>query len=275
MIPTNDAWIMYGYDEWDINQHYAGWTAFREGTWSFPLGQADAVAYPSEGVNIAFTDSIPLAAVFFKILSPILPRVFQYEGLCNLFAYVMFGGGAALLVSLFLDNYLKIVTSTAMFTLSPIMMERAFRHTSLASHYLIIFAMYFYFLGRREKRYHTAAYALLMVTASGITPYFMPMIAVFIFLLALDLGKTQGPLRSIGFTVITCGSGIVTAILLGSILNGYSVSREGYGEYSLNLNSIFNPSSLGGYTWSVLLPKRPQLFWQFDGFNYLGAGVLT
>ena len=56
--PTYDAWILNGYDEWDIQQHYAGWVLFRNSHWAFPLGLADTIAAP-DGTVISFTDSIP------------------------------------------------------------------------------------------------------------------------------------------------------------------------------------------------------------------------
>ena len=38
---TNDRWIINGYVEADIRQHYAGWLAFRNAEWSWPLGYTD------------------------------------------------------------------------------------------------------------------------------------------------------------------------------------------------------------------------------------------
>ena len=35
--PTADAWLLAGYDEGDITQHYAGWLAFRNSPWAMPL----------------------------------------------------------------------------------------------------------------------------------------------------------------------------------------------------------------------------------------------
>ena len=40
----NDSWIMAGYDEADIIQHYSGWLAFRNSEWTFPLGMARNMA---------------------------------------------------------------------------------------------------------------------------------------------------------------------------------------------------------------------------------------
>ena len=43
----------------------------------------------------------------------------------------------------------------------------------------------------------------------------------------------------------------------------------------MNLNALINPTSRGGYTWSRLFAAMPQQPGQYDGFNYLGLGVLA
>ena len=43
----------------------------------------------------------------------------------------------------------------------------------------------------------------------------------------------------------------------------------------MNLNALINPTSRGGYTWSRLYQVMPQQPGQYDGFNYLGLGVLA
>lgn len=43
----------------------------------------------------------------------------------------------------------------------------------------------------------------------------------------------------------------------------------------MNLNALINPASRGGYTWSRLYQVMPQQPGQYDGFNYLGLGVLA
>ena len=71
---TNTQWLHNGSD---INQLQSGWHFFKNDSWRFPLG-----INPNYGGNfsnsIVFSDSIPLLALFFKLLSPILPENFQY-----------------------------------------------------------------------------------------------------------------------------------------------------------------------------------------------------
>ena len=275
--PGNDRWIWYGYDETDLHQHYAGWLGFRNSSWQFPLAQADALAYPcTEGVNITFTDALPWVSIFFRLFARWMPATFQWFGIYELTAYMLQGAAAALLLALFTDSLPAVGAGTLFFVFSPVMVERAFRHVALSSHYIVVFALYFYLLGRRQKRCYCGVYWFLAALSVGITPYFLPMVAIFALLLSLErLVESRKPLAPALLFLGTCAAGYASGVVLGSLNNGYNSSREDYGFYSMNLNAWFNPSSCGGYTWSRILPKRAQLYGQYDGFNYLGFGALA
>ena len=123
-----------------------------------------------------------------------------------------------------------------------------------------------------EGGYIYGCYLLLEILAIGIHPYFLPMVAVFAFLSVIgDVREKRY------FTIVyLIGIQIVTYIfgmIIGVLGNGISPSRDGYGFYSTNMNSIINPTSCGQYTWSVLLKTHPQILGNYDGFNYLG-GIL-
>ena len=128
--------ILNGYDEWDIQQHYAGWVLFRNSHWAFPLGLADTIAAP-DGTVISFTDSIPWVSIFFKALRGVLPSTFQWFGWYTLFCFAMQGAAGALLCA---RGQAKtgagaLVFSTLgglLFVMLPTLWERAFRHTALA-----------------------------------------------------------------------------------------------------------------------------------------------
>lgn len=80
----------------DLSQHYLGWVAFRNSPWHFPFGLFDGLY--SDSLSITYTDSIPLFAIPFKLLSPLLPEQFQYFGLYGILSYALTGGFAALLL---------------------------------------------------------------------------------------------------------------------------------------------------------------------------------
>ena len=91
--------------EKDVIQHYTGWLYFRASGRAFPLGIARNMGWP-DGVYVGLSDSIPLFAILFKVLSPLLPATFQYFGLWAFLCSVMQGACAALLLSLFSGHWL-------------------------------------------------------------------------------------------------------------------------------------------------------------------------
>ena len=85
--PTYDRWLTVNRFL-DLTQGYVGWEFFRKTPWDFPLGMFDGLSYPIK-TSIINTDSIPLLAIFFKLLSPILPDTFQYYGMWGILCYML------------------------------------------------------------------------------------------------------------------------------------------------------------------------------------------
>jgi len=282
--PTYDAWILNGYDEWDIQQHYAGWVLFRNSHWAFPLGLADTIAAP-DGTVISFTDSIPWVSIFFKALRGVLPSTFQWFGWYTLFCFAMQGAAGALLCA---RGQAKtgagaLAFSTLgglLFVMLPTLWERAFRHTALASQWLFLLALYAFLEYRQNLHSGTAkfpwAMPVLAFLAVGIHPYFLPLVMMCALLAAVELGRQK---KAWGRAALQFAASLAAAavggVLCGAIGSGTGASRSGYGDYSMNLNALINPTSRGGYTWSRLYQVMPQQPGQYDGFNYLGLGVLA
>ena len=73
--PVNVNWLRHSNDLeglWDLSQHYLGWVAYRKTPWTFPIGMTEGIT--AEPISVVYTDSIPLFALFFKALSPLLPH---------------------------------------------------------------------------------------------------------------------------------------------------------------------------------------------------------
>ena len=145
---ANDGWILNGYDETDIQQHYAGWLLFRNSHWTFPLGMCDTLAAP-DGTLISYTDSLPWVSIILKLFRGILPSTFQWFGWYILFCFAMQGAAGALLCtrnrSVNGAVYgIQAALCGLLFCCLPILWERAFRHVALTSQYLILFSLYFY-----------------------------------------------------------------------------------------------------------------------------------
>lgn len=272
--PRNDSWIMAGYDETDIIQHYAGWLAYRNSDWKFPIGLADKMAV-GDGTMISYTDSIPWVAIFFKLFRNILPRTFQYFGLYTLFCYMLQGIASFKIIYYKTKDRWYSLLGVVLFCFSPILMERAFRHTALGSHWLILFSILLYLKHWEQKSKMTYVYFLLLeILAIGIHPYFLPMIACFSLLCALkDVHRHE--MWSVIWFILQLAITYLTGCVIGVLGSGVEASREGFGHYSMNMNAVMNPTSCGGYTWSAFLKVNPQILGNYDGFNYLGVGILV
>ncbi len=270
----NDAWIMAGYDESDIIQHYSGWLAFRNSEWAFPLGMAGDMAC-EEGTCISYTDSIPWIAIACKLFRAYLPDTFQYFGIYALLCYCLQCYAGYELIWHRTGSLSFSLIGAVLFGMAPILMERSLRHTSLGSQWLILFAMLIWVKHRKERKRKVKPYVqylLLLVLAIGIHPYFLPCVGVFLLLTVADdlkNGSWVGIPSMLFDLAVTLGAGYI----IGVVGSGARASRGGYGVYSMNLNAPFNPKSLGGYTWSAVLKEHPQILGNYDGFNYLGAGI--
>lgn len=272
----NDAWIYQGFVEKDVTQHYAGWTNFRSSDWSFPLGKAENLMY-SAGTIISFTDSIPLLSIGLKLISPILPETFQFFGWYTLLCFVLQGIAAMYLLSLFTDQKILLGLGAVLFAFSPIMIERAFRHTALASHWLILFSLYLYFKAQRQRfEKFPTAFVALNALAIGIHPYFLPMTMGITFAAALQGGIEKRRVgKPLGALALNVAAALLTGIVIGAIGSGIRADSWGFGYFAMNVNAPINPVSLDVPSWSIFLKRLPLVLGHYDGFNYLGVGVLS
>ena len=273
---TNDAFLRGGYIEQDVQQHYAGWLFYRQSPLSLPLCETDHLNWP-DGTSVAFTDSIPLFAAFFRLLSPLLPETFQYFGLYTALCFALQGGFAALLAGLFARSDFAALLGAVPFVFSPILLERAFRHTSLAAHFLILAALYYYVLGMRQNRFAFKGLFALNALAIALHPYFVPMTYAVTFALVAGYAcHNRRFLRPAAFL----GADLAATACVGWLFGVFSAAGSGaggagneYGYFSMNLNALWNPTSRG-VLWSLFLPVQNQTGGNYDGFNYLGLGVL-
>ena len=118
--PENLSWI---FGRFDPPQHYLGWVFYRYSPWSFPIG-----LNPNFGMDISssivYTDSIPIMAIFFKLLSPILPQVFQYFGIWLLLCFLLQAWFAWKIISLISSHFWVIFFGTGLLFFSPPMFWR-------------------------------------------------------------------------------------------------------------------------------------------------------
>ena len=272
---ANDAFCRGGYIEKDIQQHYAGWLFYRNSALGWPLGVTQAINAP-QGVSVAYTDSIPLLAVLCRPLAAALGGTFQYFGCFTLVCFALQGGFAALLCGLFAEGLAAPLAGSLVFAASPILLERAFRHTSLGAQWLVLAALYCYFVCRRQSRFSSRGLFVINVLAVGIHPYFLPMTYAVTLALLLEYAVKQRqwlrPALFLGGNMLcTAALGWALGLLYGTATSG---GQALYGYFAMNLNALWNPAGVNGVLYSRFLPAQNQVGGNYDAFAYLGLGVL-
>jgi hypothetical protein len=182
--PSYDDWLLM--DGGDITNPYLAWIKYRNTPINFPVGLADGLLYPSK-CCITFTDSIPLFAIIFKILSllNLLPSVFQYWGIWGLFCFGMQGAVGFLIMYKATDNKVYSFIASLFFIFSPLVIFRMYFHTSLAGQWIILIAFYEYFFHSQHSNLEkTRSWSLICIVASLIHIYFIPMV---IFIMAAEV----------------------------------------------------------------------------------------
>jgi hypothetical protein len=265
---TYTGWLMTGGD---LSQHYLGWRLFRNSSWYFPLGLMGNIVYPFK-ISIIYTDSIPLFAIIFKLLSPVLPENFQYFGLFGIVCYTLQGGISALVVRKIGGNTGQSIIASLFFTLSTVMMWRIYGHTSLSAHFIILLCILTYLQNNNfNLKKQIFMWSGLLALSVSVHMYFVPMVMVFMFFRLLQEYALSKKIKNqcivFGVSVLVLTG---TMFCLGAFYFINDPSTGGLGYYSANLNTYINP-----YGFSRFIKDMPLATGgQGEGNAYLGLGML-
>ncbi len=288
--PTNLGWLMGG----DPGMDLLGWMFFRDTPfWQQPIG-ANWPFGMELGSALIYTDSLLLLAFPFKLFSGLLPPNFQYFGfwilicfiLQAIFAWKLLGkpsSGTGILPVLqtdepeaFRPTELGVkALATLFFLLAPSFLWRMQWHMMLAAHWLILAALCLYF----SDRFRYFPWLVLLAVASLVTPIIFTMV-----LLIFGAGLLKAWLRKEQPLPWLIGSSLATGLILAIVMweGGYftvsDVGAGGFGDYRMSLAGFIDP--LPGVpgekaAWSTLLPSLPKDSGNYEGFCFLGTGVLV
>jgi hypothetical protein len=254
----------------DPIQHVTGLRYFLASPWSFPLLLVPQLDFP-RGTVIAFTDSLPLAALtakLFLVPATSAPTVFAvWLTLCFFLQPVTF---VWLLRSLKVSRPL-ILWIGGLFSLVSAPLLARLGHAALCGQFVIIGTMALHFTltnGTRRPVPSIYWHVCAIILALLIHPYLMAMNAAIFGMTLLQLlwedrlKWSQAATASVA--AVACV--LVAAFVLGLIGHGPVVPKP-YGDYAFNLASPFVSRS------SALLPFEMAEFGN-ESLLYLGCGGL-
>ncbi len=250
----------------DITQYIAGFNAFFSAPWQWPLLAFKEINHPT-GTLVTFVDAIPIYALVLKGFLPQSLTPFNPFGWWVAGCFVMQGVAAWCFVrTAEVKSWTFLITLTGVLLCFPALMARM-GHISLMSHWILLLALVLYVHGHRKSVLPIARWSFLLVVSFYINIYLFVMavgLYVAAWLSTYEKLRIQNIIRaSAPFTVL-----FVTLWVTVLPLTPSKVTPEwGFGYYSMNLLAPF----LGGSLIKIPYQTAPG---QYEGFNYLGVGVL-
>ena len=254
--PTSVDWILNNPSP-DPAQHYLGWELFRRSPVHLPyIGANYNAVYPFR-TSVLFTDSLPLAALLFKLLGGILPTRFQYFGWWGLFCYMMQGGlaqaviariagvqptfgrgdksKAAIAIIMSPGQTAKLwgsVLGAGVLVLFPALTMRTFAHEALAGTWLVLLALYLWL--RSDELMSTTLRACLFwglmgLLCAGIHLYYLPMVGLVLVGYAVRRAlQKRGPAAVLLPIAAFCAAALAELFLLGAFAVNFAGYSNGY-----------------------------------------------
>lgn len=264
--PTYIDWLLNG----DSMQHYLGWAFFRQTAWNMPIGLNPNFGLDI-GSSIVYSDSIPILAIFFKIIQKFISSPFQYFGIWVFICITLQFWFAQKIISIFTSDKLVAFLAAGIFLYSPLMMWRIGHHSALVAHFLILVSIFLTLnkdtVGIQWK------WALLLSITILVHFYLFSMVGALWIASILDRSTSFKRLQIIKLILEFCL--IICLLALISWQVGYwavstqSASASGYGDFQLNLLSPISPMGWSQFTFMPVI-KYPI----FDSFNYMGLGAI-
>ena len=257
MVVGGGWWLAPGQD---VAQSLIGHLAFQLDAWRFPLFRI-ATLMPPDGVNTLMLDGNPAVSLLAKLL-PGGPHNLLGGWL---FACFLLQPVAAVYALRGLGER-GLAPALAVAALAALMPSLWYRpaHPNLCGHFIILLALGATLrLLRGEPGWRTAAAALVL--GAFVHPYLLVMAAA--LLCAVPLGRRDWRSVSILAGIL---AGVAALMALGGFF-GAGAGDRGFGRFSMNALSPVWPQLSGLFGGPILDATGGQ----YEGFNYLGAGVLV
>ena len=265
---NNVDWL---YSTGDVSNAQNGWIFFKNDKWYFPLGKSPNYGLEI-GTSIIFSDSIPLFAFFFKIFKNFLADNFQYFSLWIFICFFLQIYIAYLIILKLTKNTFFSILSSFIFLIVPILIYRISFHMTLGGQWIILLAIYLNLIENKKKEIFY--WIVLLVLSTLIHLYFTVMLFVMFFAFLFQKFLEEKNFINIFLNLIFS----IFIVLIFMYIFGYfetpvvSTVSRGYGEFKLDLLSIFDPKATGapGPHWSTFLKDISGT--TSEGFNYFGLG---
>jgi hypothetical protein len=275
-LPWNVEWLQQGGDG---SAFHVSWEFYRKA----PMLQWPITATPTyiEGANTVLVSANGIVGITAKLVGLVFKGQFQFYGLWVAATFGLQALFSFRLLGLFIDKINMRLAACTLFVFAPTFVFRIgeMSHFEIASHWLILGALYLYFSNTRFVR----NWSLLLLLSILISVYITAML-VLIFFAALAkerfVNKTVPTLRRLSLAAVVPLLWLFVGFAFMGYLN-YGGSATGTGFFRLNALAYLNPafSDLGSYSRvfeaAVPIEARGRFIEEQEMFQYLGVGALV
>ena len=266
--PLNSEWLYLG----DLSQYQLGWKFFRDDTWRFPIGSNPNLGIYFDG-SIVFSDSIPIFAIFFKLIKNFLPENFQYFSIWILVCIYLQLFFSFKIIFKFTNNLGYSLIGSLFFIFSTIFLNRSGIHLSLMGQWILLSGIYIETINNKSK----PLYQTLNILLSVVIHFYFTIILIlfYTFIKIYNFFKKEIKLTNVikEFFLL-----IISTVILMYIVGYFTIQLDdglggGYGYYNFNLNSFFNPlgsNYVESFNWSQFFQQQKYQNGEYEGFSYLG-----
>lgn len=265
---TKTNWFL-GYDN---VSDFLALKFFLNDKWHFPFGLNPN--YGGLTNSIVFSGAVPLFSLISKIFKNFLPYNFHFFSLWILVCFTLqIFFSYKIIFNLTKDNIYSLISSF-FFIFTPILIYRFGLHLSLGAHWLILAAI---FLEISNNKKNVLLYKIILITISSLIHFYFTIMlllmnVIFSFYKYLEFKNLKIFLKENIFILISL---IFIMYLVGYFVIPLSDSLGyGYGFYKANLLTFLDPSENSSNTWSIFLPDIGNVKGEFEGFGYLGLGII-
>jgi len=267
--PSNINWLfLHG----DMTDGLFAWQYFRyTPIFQNPLG-ANFSYGMGMGGSVVYAEPLFLFAFPFKLISNLLSTPFQYTGSWILLCFVLQAIFSWKLLEKITKNFWLKFLGSIFFILAPPLLWRLHGHPQFLGQWLILAAIYLY-LSSFYKYYF---WLILLAVSSLVHPYFLFMILALwgAELIHRKISYALNYKKIIKQFFLT---GIILALVMwqaGYFMVHNGLIMEGLGYYRMNLLSFVDPSDDSFDSWSYILRKQAHTPGDYEGFSFLGLGMI-
>jgi len=281
----------------DLSHQQGAMVAFMAEPWQWPPTHASLPRAPG-GLNLFETDSVPLAGLLAKLWQSLTSDSPAVLGIWIFLSYALQPVTAAYLVRCLGARGWLPALAAGLVALSLPALHFRFGHLALQAHWVILLALALAAGSRDSERglRRLALLGLLVWAVLWINAYLLVMVLALFGGACLDaLWRGRASRRMLLLGAAPWAAGFALLYLLSGF-GDVGPPAWGFGHYSMNLASPVVPQASGlwpgfaesfasvrphkqgletlGHPWRPLADMIDPTGGQYEGFNYLGAGLL-